>query len=309
MDNSSPSLALADVPLVLKRQIVPVSFIVLLGLICALCFSVYLPRQYEATAKIMVEPTPGAIFLRSGAENGLSHARVDSEVEIFKADPVYLAVIRKLGLAQKDLQNSNAWWSNWLLFSTPSETERYLVALDELKRKTHIRRIGTTQIIDVIVRDENRMQAAFLANSLAQSFVELRQDNQIEMALAQRKRLDALTQQARADLNRAEKALADFLKNNATSPAVRAIDQHRLELQRNVAQVHYETALAEQSTATAETMFPAVNVKLVANATQPIRPTYPNVRVLALALFFAFVLLAGWVAIRLDHRQKEGNLN
>lgn len=303
MNNVSQPIGLADVWAVLKRQIVPVTFIVLLGLISALCFSVYLPRQFEATAKIMVEQNLSASMLRGGAPIGLNSARIDSEVEIFKADPVYLAVIRKLGLAADTDEQEKPWWRSFLLFPIPSETERYLVALNELKEKTFIRRIGTTQIIDVIVRDKDRKQAAFLANSLAQSFVELRQDNQLELAFLHRKRLDILANQARADLSVAESELSAFMvsaRNAGTTPLP---EKYRLEAQRNAAKLHYETALAEQRASAVSSLYPEVNIKLVANATQPIHPTYPNVRVLGLALFFAFVLLAGWIAIRLDQQK------
>jgi uncharacterized protein involved in exopolysaccharide biosynthesis len=292
-----------DLGAVLKRQIVPVSFITLIGLFSALCFSIYLPRQFEATAKIMVERALPTSLLRAGADNGLSNARVDSEVEIFKADPVYLTTIRKLGLAHRDLESENAWWRRFILLPSPTETERYLVALDELKRKTHIRRIGTTQIINVIVRDDDRKQAAFLANNLAQNFVEFRQENQIEAAIAHRKRLDLLAQNARAELSKAEKELAQFSISTSAIGPKSVVEKYRLEAQQKAAQLHYETALAEQRAAAVDTLFPAVNVKLVANATQPIHPTYPNVRVLGLALFFAFLLLAGWVAVHRDQNE------
>ncbi|MCT2538454.1 GumC family protein [Sedimentimonas flavescens] len=186
---------------------------------------------YRATALVMVEP--GQRSLLDGAEargdSASDYARLESEVAILHSDKVLLATIREAGLMSDPEFGPRLSLIAKLRLAlgvrgqgvddpvalTAQTLERFAKAVSGKRR-------GQTLILEVSAESQQAEKAAWLANTLSQTYIALQLDAKVARALGARDLLQA-------QLDRAQQALAG---------SEAAIDAY---LQREIAEIATET--------------------------------------------------------------------
>ncbi|MFC7705098.1 Wzz/FepE/Etk N-terminal domain-containing protein [Plastorhodobacter daqingensis] len=176
---------------------------------------------YQATALVLIDPADKNLLdpRESGASSAASDsARVDSEVEILRADATVLAVIARdpqaadPGLSRPRLRERLGQALGLRdAASAPSEA----MLLRQLREATTVRRRGLTHLIGVTVRSPDPARAAYLANATVETYIARQVAAKSTALRAARDVLLARLDAAQATLSEAERRLDDYLARSA----------------------------------------------------------------------------------------------
>jgi Mrp family chromosome partitioning ATPase/capsular polysaccharide biosynthesis protein len=156
-------------------------FVLLCAAICgALAMSYALLRapNYAATAKVLVGAQDLQLVQSSIADASIAISMADSQVEVLSSDDIALTVIHGL-----KLQNDKSFNKASLLELVVARVRRLLskrsIAGDPLlgvlrafKGKLVVKRLGTSNVIDVTFHSEDANQAAEIANAVARTYLD-----------------------------------------------------------------------------------------------------------------------------------------
>lgn len=155
-----------------------------LVLALGLLFAAFRPTTYTASTQLLVyirelQPGPETVILPGRADLSV----VQNQIEIIQSRSVLLRVVDALNLKDDPefaSHDRGFFQSIQSLFVSPpssSFNENRLLAnlaLDSLKRKLAVRRIGTSHIITISVITSEPTKAARIANEIAQSYLQER---------------------------------------------------------------------------------------------------------------------------------------
>jgi chain length determinant protein EpsF len=174
-------------------------FVVGSAAIVTLC----LPREYSASASVVVDvktdPLSTSIF---SEETNLGY--LGTQVEIAGSERVALRALQAVGLdempkfqqkwrtATDGKGDYDAWLARWML-----------------KRVT-VKPVPLSNVIDISVRWPDAKMAATLANAFAQAYIDVNVALKVQMGKEYAARFDERARVLRADLEAKQKALSDF---------------------------------------------------------------------------------------------------
>lgn len=247
--------------------------------------------SYTATTLILIDPAPRDL-LADTAERGTDATRIESAVEILGADATLLSVVDRLGLAT---EAAPAGWAlpDWLGPSPVlSEGATRQAALRRLRGATTIQRRGITSVIAVNASHGAPEQAALLANTLAEIFIERQVRGRVDAILAARAAVDERLVSAQIGLSEQE----------AAAPSAEVQPHTALDFARTqslaLARMQVQTLLARRTQLDAQADLQLGDARIVSHALEPTMPAWPNRAmilaigaVLATGLAFALALL------------------
>jgi polysaccharide biosynthesis transport protein len=204
---------------------------------------------YRATTLVLVDPSeknllnPGNGSTSAASDN----ARVESEVSIAKSETIVEMVLDNLNLnddpAYQPQPGIRERLATLLRIAPPEEytaEERRLFAIGALQNAITIERQGLTYLITISANAGTPEQAAQIANSTAQFYIQSQLQSKINGVLSGRNVMENRLSQTRVDLVDAERAFNDFIISSARTISEQTgrtdIDQLRQDLEGAVAQ-------------------------------------------------------------------------
>jgi polysaccharide biosynthesis transport protein len=203
---------------------------VLAALMLALTFLIFTNPLYSSTAHILIEPRAKQLLQTEVVPSGLGTSSVgpdtllvDSQVEIMLSDAVLNRVVDQAGLAaDPEFARPRGGGLSALLVGAgriPARAGGQPVRLDQtpeaaalenLRKRLRVRRLGNTYLIAITVRSESPAMAKRLADAVAEGYLEDTQeanrDSTRQTTVMLASRLDEL----REDVRRAESRVEAF---------------------------------------------------------------------------------------------------
>lgn len=205
------------------------------------------PREYTATAAIMINPREDQVV---GAEQSLvqgppSSAVVDSEIEILRSPRIAMAVARNLHL------DIDPYWG------APGSEDGIRAAAHRVAAATEVQRRALSFVIDIRVTTDNAQESARIANAIVQAYLQSADDVRIASTerastwLGQRLaelRTDVQTKEAEAEAFRARAGLLTAegrsLNESQTTQTQQAVLTARADLAEREARYRQVLALS-----------------------------------------------------------------
>ncbi|MFD1914502.1 tyrosine-protein kinase domain-containing protein [Halodurantibacterium flavum] len=296
MERAEHDPGLKEAIALVQRQSGMITGIAAAVLVLAMLWLMAATPQYQATALLLVDPSPAELLdpRRPTTSQASESARVDSEVEILRADTTLLAVITREGLTPASLAGPPRLRD--LLFGPGPAAEggSDLATLRVFRERVTVRRRGLTHILAVSVRDADPAQAARLADALADVYMARQVAAKIAAATVARDVVQGHLDRAAASVVRAEAAVAS--QGGVAVAPVPLVQE--LEAGRR----HYMVHLDRLRDLDAQTILQVADSRLVSAAVIPATPAFPNRRMtLAVALALGLGLGLGAAFLREFH--------
>lgn len=266
-DPNAAVMGLKSIFDLLRRQLRLIGLTTLIFLGLALAYLVTVTPTYTAQTLILFDPVQSNLL---EADQTFSNAqtdnsRIESEVEILRAPSTALAVVERANLVSDPEFGPSLGMMERILAAVglddgqPETGDALLNALImEFQDATTIRRRGLTYLISVEIASEDPERAAFLANILAEVYIEAQVQAKVASSL---RAVDVLRAQIDAALEAvasSNSALDRFIETNlaqleaeASSPELTRLrgeleDLRRTELALNIATEAAATALSRE---------------------------------------------------------------
>lgn len=207
----------------LRRQLrlIAVTVVIVVAIAGGVTFT--LQKVYTASALVLVDPSRKDLFNPDQQTHVTSadSARVDSEVELARAETTVRQVVSDLDLVRHPLfmPKPGVWDTLRALVRlpappSPSSEELLKGVVDKLRSTISVQRRGLTFLINFEAKSTDRELAATLANALAEAYIyEQIQAKQAGIA-SQRAIIQAQVQQERLNVENSERAFDEFVDGN-----------------------------------------------------------------------------------------------
>lgn len=211
----------AIIGLVRRRYLIVVGSLVLAFGIALVALTV-LPPAYTATALVMVEPG-GKDLLKPGQESASNSdtLRVDSEVELVKAEATLVAVAKELDLASEPEFSAQSSWREglgaMLGFKSPGSASPEATArrvVEQLRGSIDVQRKGATFLIAITGRAGRPDLAAEIANAVARTYIGDQLTAKVRATMEARDIIGASLDRAGSDIAQSEGAFDAFVDEN-----------------------------------------------------------------------------------------------
>jgi len=178
---------------------------------------------YTATALVLVDPSKKNLLDPDAALGGTGSdsLRVDSEVELVKAETTLLAVARDLNLASDPefgvrfgLRDTVISFLRLGEPELPTGEEAYQYIINGLRDAISVQRRGLTFLIAVDARSSRPDFAATLANAIARKYIQQQLEAKVASTLDSRDIIDARITDASATILQSERAFDEFVDTN-----------------------------------------------------------------------------------------------
>lgn len=280
--------------------------IIILAIIACLAAAVaYLavtPNKYIATSVLLIETKqmPGDDDA-SASDSAIDSTVVESQIEAVRSASLALHVVDKLGLADDPefgrpkpgplsrLLAKMPWRGH-----TPGKVDRREVALDSLRSKIKIERIGRSYVAQIDATSVDRVKAAKIANAIADGYIEeqlsARQDSQQRANKWMEDRLATLRDQAASADKEARAAMVTGSSPGQATPATSSENDFKVQdlaAKARIARASYESYLSRytQALQLQKVAIPTTTARVLTRAIPPNQPGSPRTS-LVLALSF-----------------------
>lgn len=228
---------------VVRRQILLVLVLALLGTALGAAFFVEAPQKYTATATLLINTRKMEIFQQPAVSDELpmqSIGAVESQVELLRSDEVALRVIKKLNLLgdPRFVQGnsfigelfSKFWPWQHAEAPLPSEDERKSLALKLFDRTLTVDRLGITYAIEIKFESRYPDLAAEVANAVADAYVDLQRSSGYAAAQRASDWLEGRIPELRLKSEAAQNAVVEYKQehNMVETGSGQLIDDQRL---------------------------------------------------------------------------------
>lgn len=245
-----------------RRQARLIALSVVLGVGGALIYVSLVPPLYTATALLFADPSQKNLLRADdqySAQSSVENARVESEVEILRSDTVALATAEKLnlmrdpefgpqlGLGEKLMHAIGEWG--------PEDRDGAMLVrqtLDRFDKATTIRRRGLTYILAVSVSSRLPDRAAELANTLAQTYIDLQVQSKIDASLVAGQLLRDQIERSRSELAASENTLDTYIDANLTRLQLETGSSDLVDLREQLSWANKARQTAESTAANAQ---------------------------------------------------------
>jgi len=202
--------------------------------------SLLLPRQYTASASVVVDnkPDPVSAVFYGGAA---SPVFIATQVDVIKSERVAMRVVRNLGLADNP-QVRGQW-----LEDTQGEgtVEQWLVGL--FQKQMDVTPSRESSVIAISYQAPDPRFAAALANGFAQAYLETSLELRVDPARQYSAFFDSRAKEAREALEQAQSRVSAFQKANDIIATDERLDVENARLSELSSQLVALQALASES--------------------------------------------------------------
>jgi chain length determinant protein EpsF len=197
--------------------------VLLLAVVSALGVSLMLPKQYTATASVVVDmkPDPIAAVIYQGM---MTPAYMATQVDVLESDRVALRVVRNLKLAENP--QVRAQWQE----STDGKgtIENWLI--QTFKASMNVKPSRESNVISVSYRSADPRFAAALANAFVQAYVDTTLELRVDPAKQYSTFFDVRSKALRDNLEKAQARLSDFQREKGIIAADERFDVENFRL-------------------------------------------------------------------------------
>lgn len=207
----------------LRRKLPLIILVTLLALAAAGVALLALKPVYTATALVMVDPSKKNLLdpQTETSSSSSESARVDSEVELVNSATTLLSVIKELNLVEDPEFGVRLGLRDMLMAffriaepTLPTGDDALRSVLVRLRDAVSIERRGLTFLIAVDARSTSAENAALLANTVAQTYIQQQLQAKIDATLASRDIIQARILDASATVAQSEQAFDTFIDAN-----------------------------------------------------------------------------------------------
>jgi capsular exopolysaccharide synthesis family protein len=258
-------LDLRDILQLLRRQLRLILLVSALVIGAAILYVVSVTPVYTARSLIMVDPTQQNLLEADDTMRRapmIDNARVDSEVEILRAPATTLAVTQSAGLVTDDEFGPSVSFFEEIRLrlglgadEPPSGPALLQAVRQALQDATTIRRIGLTHLISIDVTSTSPEKAAYLANLMAQTYIDAQVDTKIAASQSARDILSRQVEAGRVAVAVSDKALNDFIDASLEDLARQGGNPNLAVLQNEINNLRSEVSRSEVRLSTATTAF------------------------------------------------------
>lgn len=205
-----------------RRAIVLAGMLLIAGI--ALVASLLLPKQFSATAEVIVDlKAPDPVMGTALPQQALA-GFMATQIEIVESERVARAVVDALALA-----DSQAWQKRWM-DATGGDRNFASWLPKRLQKDLDVRSSREGNIIRISVRSTDATEAARLANAFANAYLQTAIALRVEPARQNARFFDEQRGSARESLERAQARLSTFQRQNAISSADERLDIEQTRL-------------------------------------------------------------------------------
>ena len=177
--------------------------VVVLSVLATLAMSLLLPKQYTATASVVVDMKPDP--LQSVVYQGmLTPAYMATQVDVLESDRVAQRVVRNLKLAQNP--QVRAQWQE--ATGGTGSIEQWLT--ESFKASMSVKPSRESNVIEVSYRSPDPRFAAALANAFVQAYIDTTLDLRVDPAKQYAGFFDTRAKELRDNLEKAQGRLSAF---------------------------------------------------------------------------------------------------
>jgi polysaccharide biosynthesis transport protein len=170
----------------------------------ALGISLMLPKQYIATATVVVDqsrPDPVAAALYQGNP---SPAFMATQVDVIKSERVAMRVVRQLNLADSEERKAR-----WMLATQGEGTIETWLATGMLLA-LDVKPSRESNVVAVSYKAEDRERAALMANAIVQAYMDVSLELKVDPAKQYSTFFDGRSKELRANVERAQAKLSAY---------------------------------------------------------------------------------------------------
>lgn len=227
-------------------------------LVLAVGYLLITPKQYSATAEMIIDPRKSNEFQQQSSASMVApvdSAVVESQGEILKSENVALAVIKDLDLVNNPTFSEPRGLTGILtsivrtVFSgePPTDYKRLRETVEQFQNRLTVKRVGVTYVFEISFLSPDPEQAAQIANAVAEAYVtddlNAKYNARRRAAAWMQDRIKQLGEQA----TEAEHAVVDFKsKNNIVNTGGRFLDEQQ------VAELSSQLSIARAATSEAK---------------------------------------------------------
>lgn len=199
---------------VLRARAAIAAAIFLAVLAAAVALSLIMPKQYTATASVVIDSKADPVAgVAGGVTDQLLQSYVTTQVDILSSQRVALRVVKSLGLEQDpELRESwagrSAWWRSWM-FDGEGDIKTW-IASNLLERHLRVTPSKQSNVIDISVKWSDPRGAAELANAFARAAIDTNIELKVEAAKQYAGWFEQRSRALRAELEAKQKKLSDF---------------------------------------------------------------------------------------------------
>ncbi|MGF1455386.1 MAG: GumC family protein [Alphaproteobacteria bacterium] len=256
---------------VIRRRIVFITVVTVLGTALAAALALGMEHQYRTNARILIAK-PETEIMATDQNNGdfliTDQNFIDTQVQVIASDVVLRNVIRDLDLLRHPEFNPDGPPSGFLQYMMSLDWIGDLRALaqgpddgagldgadvlerkvlETLRKRIDVTRADLTYIIDVTAISKSPKLAQQLANAVASQYLETQLTNKFEATDRATDLLDKRLQELRADLVSKERAIEEYrAENDLGAVGESSLDEQLLsDLNRQLAQTRADIAEKE----------------------------------------------------------------
>lgn len=305
----------------LRRNLPILLLCTLIGTAIAAAFALTAQPHYTAETRIVIDPNRQQGMRDRNIEGAftLDNAQVESQVAVLKAEKIAAMVIEQLNLEHDpDFQprpGRIGALMSWIgLSSPPRPPTAYELArftMGEFQNNLQVRRVSLSYAIDVAFRSSDPDRSAAIANATAQAYMREQLDSKAQAIQLGSNWLDQRLVQLRLQMIAAARDVQEFKGRHdyripSNQKMIGSADQgivgkanaggvsvEDLETQAATYRKMYETYLQNFTEQVQRQSFPVSDARVVTEATPPLEPSDPRVK-LMLSLGAAIGALFGF---------------
>jgi len=207
----------------LRRQagLIAITLVVVLSLAGLAIFA--LKPVYTASALVLVDPSQKDLLdpTMQNSSAGTDSVRVDSEVELVRAQTTLLRAVDTAGLLSDPEFGVRLGFTATIMAllrigsaDLPTGDAALQSVVNNLKDALTVRRQGPTYLISISVRSEDPAKAAMIANAVAEAYIHEQLNTKIASVLASRDVVGSRLADAQTSVATSEQAFDAFIDSN-----------------------------------------------------------------------------------------------
>ena len=201
------------------------ALLVLAGAVAlAVLLSVLLPRQYRASAAVLVDMRSPDPLMGTVLGSTLVTGYMATQMDVVQSERVVRRAIESLGLAQDP-----AWKQRWLK-DTKGEGQFQDWLTEEVQRKLDLQPTRESGVMSIIFTATEPGTAAAVANAVVKAYIDTTLELRVEPAKRYNDFFDERAEQLRGALELAQAKLSKFLQSNGIAASDERIDVESLRL-------------------------------------------------------------------------------
>lgn len=304
------AIGFPDLLAFLRRRAASIVYAILVCLVLASVYLFLTPREYSATASLVIDQRKVDIF-GSGAvsaESSIANASMETEVQIITSNRVAEVAVNELGLLEDEAfmrgppgfidsvvalifpvpaPNTPESASPETTASVPAAAAAELPSPEELQAEAmrratsilrgymEVRRAGLSYAINITYTAPTPQEAARLANGIAEAYLNDKTNRQVNSA----------------------RRLSEWLETRIAELRVLAFGSELRAEEKSAIRATYDAFIQRYTQAVQQQSVPETDALVITKATPPGRPSSPNAPLIIVAAFMLGTMVGSGVAL------------